>query len=175
MRKENIDQQSSTDEQRSRIAKGPQPFGLGRASCRALLLLGRGGITTPLPHRASPASLPVPARVIPIYEMGSGAMRVINPPALFELHALCVKMAECRGPAPHPAQRDALVSTEARPACPVDIPGNGHRGQDWSAWQDLHLQPSRFERDASSLGHARVLADCHPVPPVRIALTLNGV
>ena len=41
--------------------------------------------------------------------------------------------------------------------------------QRWSAWQDLHLQPSRFERDASSLGHTRM------VLPVRIALTLNGV
>ena len=44
-------------------------------------------------------------------------MRGIRPPALFELRAL----AECRGLAPH-ARRHALVSTEARPACPVDIP-----------------------------------------------------
>ncbi len=41
--------------------------------------------------------------------------------------------------------------------------------QKWSAWQDLHLQPSRFERDASALGYTRV------VLPVRIALTLNGI
>ncbi len=25
----------------------------------------------------------------------------------------------------------------------------------WSAWQELHLQPSRFERDASALGYTR--------------------
>ncbi len=36
-------------------------------------------------------------------------------------------MAECRGLAPL-ARRHALVSTEARPACPVDIP-NGPRGR----------------------------------------------
>ena len=36
----------------------------------------------------------------------------------------------------------------------------------WSAWQDLHLQPSRFERDASSLGYTRM------VPTVGFAPTL---
>ena len=36
--------------------------------------------------------------------------------------------------------------------------------QKWSAWQDLHLQPSRFERDASSLGYTRVLAHGHQCP-----------
>src|SRR5438128_11893522 len=41
-------------------------------------------------------------------------------------------MAECRGFAPL-ARRHALVSTEARLACPVDIPN-------WSAWGDLHSQ-----------------------------------
>ena len=41
-------------------------------------------------------------------------------------------MAECRGLAPL-ARRHALVSTEARHACPVDIPN-------WSAWGDLHSQ-----------------------------------
>ena len=41
-------------------------------------------------------------------------------------------MAECRGLAPL-ARRHALVSTEARLACPVDIPN-------WSAWGDLHSQ-----------------------------------
>src|SRR5207244_12589447 len=56
-------------------------------------------------------------------------------------------MAECRGLAPL-ARRHALVSTEARPACPVDIPN-------WSAWQDLHLQPFRLERNASALGYTR--------------------
>src|SRR2546425_6439688 len=45
-------------------------------------------------------------------------------------------------------RRHALVSTEARSACPVDIP-------DWSAWQDLHLQPFRLERNASALGYTR--------------------
>ena len=58
-------------------------------------------------------------------------------------------MAECRGLAPL-ARRHALVSTEARLARPVDIPG-------WSAWQDLHLQPFRFERNASALGYTRSL------------------
>ena len=38
--------------------------------------------------------------------------------------------------------------------------------QKWSAWQDLHLQPSRFERDASSLGYTRM------VPTVGFAPTL---
>ncbi len=60
-----------------------------------------------------------------------------------------------------PVSRSALVSTEARPAGPVDIPN-------WSAWQDLHLQPFRLERNASALGYTRVL-------PVRVALTLCGV
>ena len=57
------------------------------------------------------------------------------------------KGAECRGLAPL-ARRHALVSTEARSACPVDIPK-------WSAWQDLHLQPFRLERNASALGYTR--------------------
>ena len=57
------------------------------------------------------------------------------------------RMAECRGLAPL-ARRHALVSTEARSACPVDIPK-------WSAWQDLHLQPFRLERNASALGYTR--------------------
>src|SRR4030095_109847 len=41
-------------------------------------------------------------------------------------------MAECRGLAPL-ARGHALVSTEARLACPVGIPN-------WSAWGDLHSQ-----------------------------------
>ena len=28
--------------------------------------------------------------------------------------------------------------------------------QKWSAWQDLHLQPFRFERNASALGYTRL-------------------
>ena len=55
--------------------------------------------------------------------------------------------------------KDALVSTEARLALPVDIPK-------WSAWQDLHLQPFRLERNASSLGYTRL------VPTVGLAPTL---
>src|SRR5437764_13895518 len=47
-----------------------------------------------------------------------------------------------------PVSKSALVSTEARPARPVDIPN-------WSAWQDLHLQPFRLERNASALGYTR--------------------
>ena len=58
-----------------------------------------------------------------------------------------------------PQKRDALVSTEARLASPVDIPN-------WSAWQDLHLQPFRFERNASALGYTRL------VPTVGLAPTL---
>jgi hypothetical protein len=72
-------------------------------------------------------------------------MRSIKPPVLFELHAENggrLQRPECRGLAPL-ARRHALVSTEARLACPVDIPN-------WSAWQDLHLQPFRLERNVSS-------------------------
>jgi hypothetical protein len=36
----------------------------------------------------------------------------------------------------------------------------------WSAWQDLHLQPFRFERNASALGYTRL------VPTVGFAPTL---
>jgi hypothetical protein len=70
-------------------------------------------------------------------------------------------MAECRGLAPHALIGHALVSTEARLACPVGIPeklarrAEARQSEGWSAWQDLHLQPSRFERDASSLGYTR--------------------
>jgi hypothetical protein len=78
-------------------------------------------------------------------------------------------MAECRGLAPLALIGHALVSTEARLARPVGIPEMARRararqGEGWSAWQDLHLQPSRFERDASSLGYTRVLADGHQCP-----------
>ena len=69
-------------------------------------------------------------------------------------------MAECRGLAPL-AKRHALVSTEARLARPVDIPN-------WSAWQDLHLQLFRLERNASSLGYTRL------VPTVGLAPTLDA-
>ena len=81
-------------------------------------------------------------------------MRGINPPALFELRAPGSpsrsserRLAECRGLAPL-ARGHALVSTEARFACPVDIPK-------WSAWQDSHLQPFRLERNASAFGYTR--------------------
>jgi hypothetical protein len=88
------------------------------------------------------------------------------------------RMAECRGLAPLAFLRHALVSTEARFACPVDIPfqiavarrpRRMRRTEDgvarfaifnpqfsilaakgWSAWQDLHLQPFRLERNVSS-------------------------
>src|SRR5437660_11105631 len=59
------------------------------------------------------------------------------------------EMAECRGLAPL-ARRHALVSTEARLACPVDIPN-------WSAWLDLHLHSRRFDLRASALGYTRLL------------------
>jgi hypothetical protein len=42
-------------------------------------------------------------------------------------------MAECRGLAPLALIGHALVSSEARLACPVGIPN-------WSAWGDLHSQ-----------------------------------
>ena len=82
-------------------------------------------------------------------------MRVIKPPVLFELHAEWRNAVDLH----HIARRHALVSTEARLARPVDIPN-------WSAWQDLHLQPFRLERNASSLGYTRL------VPTVGFAPTL---
>ena len=47
--------------------------------------------------------------------------------------------------------------------------------RNWSAWQGSHLQPFRFERNASSLGYTRVPRGRQSVLPVGIALTLNGV
>ena len=66
-------------------------------------------------------------------------------------------MAECRGLAPL-ARRHALVSIEARLARSVDIPG-------WSAWQDLHLQPFRFERNASALDYVGEMVPREGFPP----------
>src|SRR5438105_11631559 len=65
-------------------------------------------------------------------------MRGIRPPLCRARHNCrfslnYARMAECRGLAPL-ARRHALVSTEARLACPVDIPKN------WSARGDLHSQ-----------------------------------
>src|ERR1051325_9428780 len=96
-------------------------------------------------------------------------MRGIRPPALFELraHGSSLQRPECRGLAPHPPKKDALVSTEARLARPVDIPK-------WSAWQDSHLQPFRLERNASSLGYTRVFAHGQLVPTVGVAPTLDA-
>ena len=76
----------------------------------------------------------------------SSAMRGIGPPVHFELHAQW--MAECRGLAPL-ARRHALVSTEARFACPVDIPN-------WCPWPDSHRHCRRFELPASALGYTGV-------------------
>ena len=60
--------------------------------------------------------------------------------------------------------RSALLSRQARRAGPVDIPGN------WSAWQELHLQPSHLERDASGwLGYTRL------VPTAGLAPALGAV
>jgi hypothetical protein len=60
------------------------------------------------------------ARPVTLRNPGTHLVRPANKAAvLFELRAL--KMAECRGLAPH-ARRHALVSTEARLACPVGIP-----------------------------------------------------
>src|SRR5881409_724097 len=59
-------------------------------------------------------------------------MRGIRPPALFELRAR-LKLAECRGFAPHPPSGSPLFSKQVRLARPVDIPN-------WSAWGELHSQ-----------------------------------
>src|SRR5437762_3145351 len=80
------------------------------------------------------------------------------------------RLAECRGLAPL-ARRHALVSTEARFACPVDIPK-------WCPWQELHLHCRRFELRASALGYTgdrneqrRVTnAECKNGPPCRSIL-----
>ena len=77
-------------------------------------------------------------------------MRRIRPPALFELRA---QVAACKGAnavdSHHtPFSGSPLFSKQVRPARPVDIPK-------WSAWQDLHLQPFRLERNASALGYTR--------------------
>ena len=42
--------------------------------------------------------------------------------------------------------------------CLANRPGSLDRlaFQKWSAWQDLHLQPFRFERNASALGYTRL-------------------
>src|SRR5580765_589138 len=124
-------------------------------------------------------------------------MRVIRPPALFELraHGLPSRSSPTAGIARlrtacfdvaafarsrvaregwrnavdshHTPEGRALVSTEARLARPVDIPK-------WSAWQDLHLQPFRLERNASALGYVVLrlksmnwcrAKDSHPQPP----------
>ncbi len=47
------------------------------------------------------------------------------------------------------------------------------QSEGWSAWQDLHLQPSRLERDASAYWATRGVDTL--VLPVGIAPTLNGV
>ncbi len=70
-------------------------------------------------------------------------------------------MAECRGLAPLALIGHALVSTETRLACPVGIPemacrAEARQSEGWSAWQGLHLQPSRFVWNASSLGYTRM-------------------
>src|SRR5580698_5246161 len=81
-------------------------------------------------------------------------MRGISPPALFELRARWRNAVDLRHT---PVSGSALFSKQARPARPVDIPN-------WSAWQDLNLQPFRLERNASTLGDTRVLADGHQCP-----------
>src|SRR5262245_50511912 len=73
-------------------------------------------------------------------------MRSIRLPALFELRAHQWRNAV--GLHHILQEKDAIVSTEARFACPVDIPN-------WSAWQDLHLQPFHLERNAPALGYTR--------------------
>ena len=59
-------------------------------------------------------------------------------------------------------RKHALFSKQARLARPMDIPN-------WSAWQDLHLQPFRLERNASALGYTRL------VPTAGVAPTLCAV
>src|SRR5258706_10182648 len=51
----------------------------------------------------------------------------------------------------------ASLSSDRNHPRPIPIQAN------WSAWQDLHLQPFRLERNASSLGYTRL------VPTVGVA------
>ena len=76
--------------------------------------------------------------------------------------------------APRPGSLDRLTFQNGFAEPKLDrakagLPSRSSTSEGWSAWQDLHLQPSRFERDASSLGYTRM------VLPVRFALTLSGV
>ena len=48
------------------------------------------------------------------------------------------------------------------------LPSRSSKREGWSAWQDLHLQPFRLERNASSLGYTRL------VPTVGVAPTLDA-
>ncbi len=93
-------------------------------------------------------------------------MRVIKPPALFELHAL----AECRGLAPL-ARRHALVSTEARHLgrwtfqigprdriCTCTVEGLSFVPLHWATrgWcprPDLHRHCARFKCAVSALDY----------------------
>ena len=70
-RMENIPRGSSTDEQRRRIAKGMQPFGLYRFGRLALLLLGHRALAAMLPRRAAPVGQSDTARITAIFETGS--------------------------------------------------------------------------------------------------------
>ena len=112
-------------------------------------------------------------------------MRGIKPPALFELRALSgnedgrwrmedgvarfailhflssivvLKWRNAVGMLHLPEGTDCLAN---RPSPLVRL-----TFQKWSAWQDLHLQPFRLERNASSLGYTRL------VPTVGLAPTL---
>src|SRR6266536_1538444 len=73
-------------------------------------------------------------------------MRGIRPPALFELRAHEWRNAVDSHHTPRSGS--PLFSKQVRLTRPVDIPN-------WSAWQDLHLQHFRLERNASSLGYTR--------------------
>ena len=82
-------------------------------------------------------------------------MRGIRPPALFELRAQWRNAVDLRH------LPEGTHSLAPRPGSLVRLAF--HK---WSEWQDLHLQPFRLERNASSLGHTWL------VPTVGLAPTL---
>jgi hypothetical protein len=49
------------------------------------------------------------------------------------------------------------------------------QSEGWSAWQDLHLQPFRLERNASSLGYTRCLRTATRAPGQTCTDTVRGL
>ena len=83
-------------------------------------------------------------------------MRGIKPPALFELRA-----HEWRNAVDLHHLPEGTHSLAPRPGAldrwtfQIGSPSRSSESEGWSAWQDLHLQPFRFERNASALGYTR--------------------